>query len=194
MNKNSSKIIFIIFCIILVLIVCCGISIGGYIVYKNYKDKKEDNKETELNHEIENISSSTTTTVTDEDEDNEESNDDGKIILPDLYGYIKGDLGFPSEYIPPLNICAENTLSGIPTCIETTKNQTEYTLEVTPGSYYVYSMVLTNGGGYDDYKAYYDEFVTCGMSVECTSHNPVVVNVNIGETVNNIDPKDWYDF
>jgi len=44
----------------------------------------------------------------------------------------------------------------------------------------------------DDYKAYYSEFVTCGLSVNCPSHKPIPVAVKTGETVNDIDPQDWY--
>jgi len=189
MNKN--KTIIIVFVLLLASAVCCVISIAGYFIYDKYKDQKEDDRETESSHEIGSISSSVTTTVTEEDEESEDSEE---VILPDLHGYINGHLGFPSEFIPPLKVCAENVLSGVPICIETAENQTEYSIEVEPAGYYVYSEVLTGDGGYEGYRAYYSDFITCGETFECTSHNPVVVNVNIGETVNNIDPKDWYDF
>lgn len=195
MTKNTSKVIIIVLAVILCLTMCCVVSVAGYIIiYKKYQyELNKDSSEETCNNE------SNGYVINNNDEDDEPNvadneQDDKETILPDLYEYIKGHLGFPSEYIPPLNVCAENVLTGVPICIETTENQTEYSIEVEPASYYVYSEVLTGGGGYEGYRAYYNDFVLCGMSVECTSHNPVVVNVNIGETVNNIDPIDWYNF
>jgi len=64
-----------------------------------------------------------------------------------------------------------------------------YLLEAPIGQYRVYA----NTNDILFYKAYYSEFVTCGLSVNCTSHKPIVVEVKKGETTKNIDPQDWYN-
>ena len=56
-----------------------------------------------------------------------------------------------------------------------------YKLEVPPGDYHVYAQLpdpARYGAGYPkDYRAYYSEFVKCGMPVDCQSHAPIVVKV-----------------
>src|SRR3989344_4824591 len=112
-------------------------------------------------------------------------------------GTIEGSLSFPSEGIPQdLQVCAE-TLLGVqfectPTHIQDSKYTygSGYKLELPPGKYYVYALVPSFKS---DYKAYYNEFVTCGLSINCPSHKPIEVEVSAGATVSNIDPRDWYN-
>jgi hypothetical protein len=61
-------------------------------------------------------------------------------------------------------------------------------LELDPGSYYVYAQLPG-----DPYKAYYDEFVTCGLKFGCPSHKPIEVVVKAGVNLTAINPHDWYD-
>ena len=65
-----------------------------------------------------------------------------------------------------------------------------------PGDYHVYAYLpdpARYGAGYSkDYRAYYSEFVKCGMRDNCKSHEPITVKVKSGETVSGIDPMDWY--
>jgi hypothetical protein len=67
---------------------------------------------------------------------------------------------------------------------------------VPPGDYHVFAQLpdpARHGADYaKDYRAYYSKFVTCGMSVDCKDHTPIVVTVKSGETVSGIDPQDWY--
>ena len=42
-------------------------------------------------------------------------------------------------------------------------------------------------------KAYYSEFVTCGMNTKvCLSHEPITVSVTTEVIIENINPWDWY--
>ncbi len=43
-----------------------------------------------------------------------------------------------------------------------------------------------------DYRAYYSDFVTCGLNVNCPSHQPIAVEALAGKTVT-ADPHDWYN-
>ena len=110
-------------------------------------------------------------------------------------GFIEGSMSFPSEGIPPgVIVCAEEITTKVELCTTERINDTKYTyrigykLEVLPGKYLVYEKLPP-----DEYRAYYSEFVTCGLRFDCTSHNPIEVEVKADETVSNIDPQDWYN-
>lgn len=113
---------------------------------------------------------------------------------PSERGIITGSLAYPSEFIPEdMFVCAVNQQSGEETCTSNHLATTEepygvnYRLEVPAGIYLVYAQLPSQSQ-----KAYYSEFVTCGLSAECPSHEPIPVEVGAGETVNNVDPHDWY--
>lgn len=105
-------------------------------------------------------------------------------------GSITGSLGYPSESIPPLRVVAFDVNSDEFFYTDTALNQTEFILTGIPsGTYQVVAYVLEGdthlGGGYSN-------FVTCGLSVECTDHNLIDVLVYPGSETFNINPVDWY--
>jgi hypothetical protein len=110
-------------------------------------------------------------------------------------GFIEGSLSYPSEQIPPETVCAENISTGKETCTDDRINDTKYQygvgykLEVPAGNYHVYAKVE----GLDQ-KSYYSEFVTCGLDISCTSHDPITVTVTNGKTTTGVDPQDWYNY
>lgn len=111
-------------------------------------------------------------------------------------GAIEGTLSFPSESIPEdMQICVETMTHEQVVCtsehIEVSSPQGSglgYRLEVDPGEYYVYAFVPSN----EKNKAYYSEFVICGLLASCPSHTPIAINVGSGEIVSGINPHDWY--
>ena len=109
-------------------------------------------------------------------------------------GTITGSVSYPSEVIPAMQICAENTITTNKYCTDGLlkdaqfTNSTGYRLDVPEGSYTVYAK-LPN----DSYKAYYSEFVTCGLNVSCSSHEPITIVVTAGATTDKVDPQDWYN-
>jgi hypothetical protein len=118
-------------------------------------------------------------------------------------GVIEGSLSYPSEFIPDdMTICAENLatqhiystdkhLKG-----KKYKYKVGYKLTVPPGDYHVFAQLpdpAKYGASYPkNYRAYYSEFVKCGITENCPSHAPIVVKVKSSETVSGIDPMDWY--
>jgi len=109
-------------------------------------------------------------------------------------GTIEGSLSFPSEGIPEdLQVCAQNQDTKELYCTNEHIQDSKYTygfgytLDVPAGIYLVYASVPNM-----DYKAYYSEFVTCGLSVDCSSHETIPVEVKAGETTSDVDPQDWY--
>jgi hypothetical protein len=110
-------------------------------------------------------------------------------------GIIEGSLSYPSEYIPTnMVICAQNQSTQDLYC--TTKHlqnnkylyKVGYKIQVPTGQYIVYSQIPEN----KDYKAYYNEFVTCGLSTECTSTKVIIVSVKTNDLLTEINPIDWY--
>lgn len=109
-------------------------------------------------------------------------------------GIIEGSLGYPSENIPSeMMICAENIFTSESFC--TNKHikgpkyifQRGFKLSVPEGQYFVYAKIPES-----DYKAYYSDFITCGLKDSCRSHDPIIVEVKKGQTVMGVDPYDWY--
>lgn len=110
-------------------------------------------------------------------------------------GIIEGALGYPGEEIPgDMRVCAENLDTKQQYCTTThiTGKQYRYglgySLEVPAGRYHVFATTA----GLKGHRAYYSEFVTCGLRAGCPSHAPIVVTVADGQTVFGVNPHDWY--
>jgi len=110
-------------------------------------------------------------------------------------GLITGSLSYPSEGLPPdLQVCAENLATKEINCTEEKIRDEKYIyglgyqLEVPAGKYFVYALTDWRKG----YRAYYSEFVACGLKENCLSHQPLVVQVNPGKTTSSINPWDWH--
>jgi len=120
------------------------------------------------------------------------------------WGSVSGSLSYPSEVIPAMGVCAQTVKGADMYCTykliqgEQYENGYGYELAVPPDTYYVFAHLVTEGkediGYTDEYKAYYSEFVTCGLLYECPSHKPVAVEVKRQQHVQDVDPMDWYNF
>lgn len=110
---------------------------------------------------------------------------------------IQGSLSYPSEIIPEdMEVCAQDIDNSEIYC-EFEKLESDrfdygvgYRLQVPGGHYYVYAYIPER----PEQKAYYNEFVECGLSANCPSHEKIVVEVESGELVTGINPQDWYNF
>lgn len=111
------------------------------------------------------------------------------------YGLIEGSLSYPSQKLPAdLRVCAQNLHEKGLYCTTTHLHDPSYEygegyrLALKPGLYQIYSQTSLLPGK----KAYYSKFVTCGLKVDCPSHEPISVEVRPGEKQSHIDPGDWY--
>jgi len=116
-------------------------------------------------------------------------------VTQNLNGVVEGSLSYPSEGIPSdLKVCAETTDGELVKCTEERIADKKYQygvgyrLELPEGKYYIYA--TTNEGLRN--KAYYTEYVTCGLLYSCPSHQKIEVQVSVGQTKTGIDPGDWY--
>jgi hypothetical protein len=119
------------------------------------------------------------------------------------WGSITGSLSYPGEAIPPLGVCAVVTKGTDMYCTYKMLESDDYQygygyeLSVPPDTYYVFAHTITEGNekiGYtDEYKAYYSQFVTCGLEYDCPSHKPIPIKIEPYQNVQGIDPADWYN-
>lgn len=120
-------------------------------------------------------------------------------------GRITGKLTYPGEGIPtdlvlcvtvaPLNsgptYCSKDRPARLQQAKITFKvnhRAASYTISLPAGSYYVYAKTREMPG----VKAFYDEFIKCGIRVECTSKEPIMIKVKAGKTRSGITVGDFW--
>lgn len=125
-----------------------------------------------------------------------------KTLADSSYGTIKGNLSYPSEFIPAMRVAAFSLTNGKAYFVDTAKDQNVYSIDVPPGTYYVVSYPYqgnpgntgqvdsyTLGGG--PYAGGYTKMVQCGLTAGCNDHALIGVVVLTGQALS-IDPGDWY--
>lgn len=120
-------------------------------------------------------------------------------------GKISGKLTYPGEGIPRdlvlcvkfLDVvnapvyCSNNSrtrLSSASISFKLNISGASYVVNLPSGNYLIYATTAAMSG----VKAYYDEFIKCGMSVNCTSKRPITVKVKPGASVGNIMVGDFW--
>lgn len=105
-------------------------------------------------------------------------------------GSAEGTLGYPSEMIPRLLVYAINVNDpSKPHVLETEPNTPKFIMNgLPPGTYHFVAYLQSN----PDQRGGYSKAVPCGLSVNCTDHSLIDVKVEAGQTVQNVDIKDWY--
>lgn len=113
-------------------------------------------------------------------------------------GSISGKLSYPSEFIPPLRVVAFRVENGAWTqqyiYVDTILNASTYQIEgLEPGYYWITAYTIPNDNGAPSGLAGgYTQAVLCGLSVDCTDHSLIAIEVKPGMVTGNIDPGDWY--
>ncbi|KKQ24212.1 MAG: hypothetical protein US40_C0002G0043 [Candidatus Roizmanbacteria bacterium GW2011_GWC2_37_13] len=168
--------------IVIVALIAFMLGFGAYWGYNQYQTVLKENQE--LKKLEKSIPSSTdeeaipTATVT-----------PTKAI--ETKGTIEGELGYPSEGIPALEVYAFNSIDQSKYfLIKTGQNQGTFTIkDVDPGTYYVVAYPV---GSNSSLAGGYSKMVPCGLSVECTDHSLIPVNVTAGQTTSGVEVRDWY--
>ena len=123
-------------------------------------------------------------------------------------GTIKGNLIYTSNLIPPgIILCATRILKVSYTVCSTSADKKgigftidvankNYAILMPPGDYYVYATFPKGrapSADLEDYRAYYTEFIRCGMGPKCKSHKKIKIRVRNGRTTSGITIGDWYN-
>jgi len=121
-------------------------------------------------------------------------------------GKISGKLTYPSDGIPPdtvlcvidaasngsAAICSNAGRKALLTANVAFKlnfRSATYEVSLPAGSYFIFSMTREMSG----HRAYYNEFVKCGMSVECKSTKRIAVRVKPRITTRGITVGDYWN-
>ena len=117
-------------------------------------------------------------------------------------GSISGSVSYPSEGIPAQRVCAVPVKGSDSdaVCVQTgdapPAPTTFHIAKLAPGDYYVYAQLLDPTAYGSEipgtYKAYYDEFVRCGLRYDCKDTSKIIVRVEAGADTPDIMPQDWY--
>jgi len=105
-------------------------------------------------------------------------------------GGLRGNLGYPSEFIPPMRVVAFDAFSQDYYYVDTQRNQDSYEMtDLPPSTYRVVAYVREQG---PELAGGYSYFVTCGMTQDCSNHRLIDVNVYAGQVTEGVDPIDFY--
>lgn len=104
---------------------------------------------------------------------------------------LEGRFMYPACATPAdLVVCAEDRSTGVRHCGgPVSPGSDQFRLEVPSGRYAVYAESPAQRPGY---RAFYNESVRCGLSVDCKDRSPVLVRAEAGTRVENINPADWF--
>lgn len=119
-------------------------------------------------------------------------------------GSIQGTLIYPGDILLAQKVCAINVQTKQTVCTETKQSQANFSIQVQSGTYYVFANACNKtysrdklcSDGYSKERAYYNTYVQCGLTYQCTQtvkvNSPIPVRVNSRHIVKGIKPHDWY--
>ncbi|MFA4930269.1 MAG: hypothetical protein WC570_00160 [Patescibacteria group bacterium] len=167
---------------------------GGYFVSQKIVQETTNNQlDNSFTDELEKLEKELEK-LNDDSDQTDPSVDKNSIEESNPSGTIEGSLSYPSEVIPDMTVCAQETSGNFnDICTINLIDDPKYTagrgykLVVPPGTYNIYAYL-----GDSSYKAYYSEFVTCGLDIGCPSHDYIDIVVEDSDHYQNVDPIDWY--
>ena len=123
----------------------------------------------------------------------------GEVPVLQEPGIIKGTTSYPSDFNPAQRVCAQSvTDSSYERCADVPEQEgtvvPTFSIKVAPGTYQVYAFLKDPSelGLDESRRAYWTEFVRCGMTTDCTDHARLDVVVGAAAAVVDIRPQDWY--
>lgn len=104
---------------------------------------------------------------------------------------IEGQFMYPGCAAPSdLRVCAEDRSTLVRHCTgPVSPGADRFRLEVPAGRYAVFAESQKARPGY---RAFYNQSVRCGLSVDCKDRSPVLVTAQAGARIENINPADWF--
>ncbi len=101
-------------------------------------------------------------------------------------GVIQGRLSYPSDFVPPMRVCAQSVSNYyLMNCINTEARDRSsfqnFKLTVSPGEYFIFAYASREDSGTPfDYQAYY-----------ANSNQPIPLRVLAGKVITNIQVNQW---
>ncbi len=104
---------------------------------------------------------------------------------------LEGRFMYPACSSPKdLRVCAEDRRSGEKHCTgPVAPGADTFRLTVPAGRYSVFA---ESHEGRPGYRAFYNESVRCGLTVDCKDRSPVLVVAEAGHRIQNVNPADWF--
>lgn len=113
-------------------------------------------------------------------------------------GTVIGNVCYPSEYIPAMNVYLKNKETGKIYSLDLHENQKPFKFKKIPeGNYIAFAYTvqevstdlnnktsIASGG--------YTHAVPCGLTVECKDHSLIIFKVEKGKATKNIQICDWF--
>jgi hypothetical protein len=101
-------------------------------------------------------------------------------------GLVSGRICYPGDRSPEMVLYFSQHQDGYLLEIPVSEDQEWYQIELEPGSYFVFAWVESYQIG-----GMYTQAVLCGLGENCSDHSPVLVSVQAGQVIDNIDVCDW---
>jgi Tol biopolymer transport system component len=108
-------------------------------------------------------------------------------VDPGTPGTVSGGICNPDAELPALTAYFEDVGSFRLTTQPIPSGQSSYQLDLPPGQYLAYAYL----NGPNAPGGLYSEAVRCGLTPNCTDHNPAIFEVAAGQAVSGIDLCDW---
>jgi hypothetical protein len=109
------------------------------------------------------------------------------LISADTPGAVSGQVCGPGADLPRRTAYFENLATLELNVLAVPKDQTTYNLDLAPGQYIAYAYEK----GKDARGGLYSAAVPCGLTEDCTDHNPLSFTVEPGLGLGEIDLCDW---
>lgn len=110
---------------------------------------------------------------------------------PKQKGSVKGELCYPSDYIPSLKVILKNKESGKTFTLITNDDDKTFEIKNIPIGHYVAYAYKTEDKT-RDYGGGFTEAVPCSLTIDCKDHSLIEFEVKPNETKDGIRICDWY--
>lgn len=107
---------------------------------------------------------------------------------------VEGNIGYPSDYVPEVEVVLENVAdrSQLRLLVEASYDgESSYSFRDVPDGKYIVFAIPTESD-IDMLVGGYTNAVPCGLSVDCTDHGFIELDVKGGISLKDVNIYDWY--
>ncbi|MFV0417808.1 MAG: hypothetical protein ACK5KT_03600 [Dysgonomonas sp.] len=107
---------------------------------------------------------------------------------------IEGNIGYPSDYVPQVEVFLENVITGsqMKQLVEASYDgESAYCFSDVPDGKYIVFAIPTEAD-IESLVGGYTKAVPCGLTVDCDNHDYIELDVKEGKHLRGINIYDWY--